>query len=148
MRSHRDDNEFNTPEEMLERVAFLVCLGGFTAGILLMLAGAAAHELRLVGVGALLLAIAAWTRSWLRQRGKFQITEGTLHEFVEPGATAEAARVAELVRLLRKWDELESKRGSPGFDPWAVQVVRHDIRMMVETDPALENLFHDSRHAA
>ena len=148
MRSLRDENEFNTPEEMLARVAFVVCLAGFTAGILLMLAGAAAHDLRLVGVGGLLLAIAGMTRSWLRQRGYFQMTDCALNEFAEPGATAEAARVAELVRLLRKWDELESKRGSPGFDPWAVQEVRHDIRMMVETDPALENLFHDSRRAA
>src|SRR5687767_6820344 len=127
MRSRPDDNEFNTPEEMLVRVAFLVCLAGFTAGILLMLAGAAAHDLRFVGVGALLLAIAGLTRGWLHRGGKLQIAEGTLHEFAEPGATAEAARVAELVRLLRKWDELESKRGSPGFDPWAVQVIRHDI---------------------
>ena len=148
MRSRPDDNEFNTPEEMLVRVAFLVCLAGFTAGILLMLAGAAAHDLRFVGVGALLLAIAGLTKNWLRRRGKFQMAEATLLEFAEPGATAEAARVAELVRLLRKWDELESKRGSPGFDPWAVQVIRHDIRVMVEADPALENLFHDSRHAA
>jgi hypothetical protein len=101
-----------------------------------------------VGGGALLLALAGATRSWLQRRGKFQTMEGTLHEFAEPGATAEAARVAELVRLLRKWDELESKRGSAAFDPWAVQVIRHDIRTMVETDPALENLFHDSRHAA
>ena len=148
MRTPPEDNEFNTPEEMLVRVAFLVCLAGFTAGILLMLAGAAMHDLSFVGVGALLLAVAGVTRSWLRRRGKFQIAEGTLHEFAEPGATAEAARVAELVRLLRKWDELESKRGTPGFDPWAVQVIRHDIRTMVDEDPALENLFHDSRHAA
>jgi hypothetical protein len=148
MRSRSDDNEFNTPAEMLARAAFLVCLASFTAGILLMLAGAAAHDLRLVGVGALLLATAGMTRSWLRRRGKFDDAEGKLHQFAEAGVPADAERVAELVRLLRKWDELESRRGSAAFDPWAVQVIRHDIRSMVETDPALENLFHDSRRAA
>ena len=148
MRSQSDDNEFNTPQEMLVRVAFLVCLAGFTAGILLMLAGAAGHDLRLVGLGAASLGLAGLARSWLSARGKFGEAEATLHEFAEAGESSEAARVAELVRLLRKWDQLESKRGSPAFDPWAVQVIRHDIRAMIETDPALENLFHDSRHAA
>jgi hypothetical protein len=56
--------------------------------------------------------------------------------------------VDELVRLLRQWDEMEARRGSPGFDPWALQSIRHDIRAMIETDPALEGLFHDSRRAA
>jgi len=148
MRSPSDDNEFNTPAEMLARTAFLGCLSSFTAGILCMLAGAAAHDLRLVGAGALLLAIAGLTRSWLRRRGKFDDAEGKLHQFAEAGAPADAERVAELVRLLRKWDQLESRRGSAAFDPWAVQVIRHDIRNMVETDPALESLFHDSRRAA
>ena len=148
MKSRSDDNEFNTPAEMLVRATFLVCLASFTVGILLLLAGAATHDLRVVGVGALLLTIAGLTRTWLRRKGKFDEVEASLHQFSEMGAPADAERVAELVRLLRKWDQLESKRGSPTFDPWALQVIRHDIRVMVETDPALESLFHDSRRAA
>jgi hypothetical protein len=148
MRSRSNDNEFNTPEEMLVRATFLVCLAAFTAGILLMLAGAAMHDLRLVGAGGLSLAIAGFTRGWLRRRGKLDDAGGTLHQFAEAGVPSDAARVAELVRLLRKWDQLESRRGSPAFDPWAVQDIRHYIRAMIETDPALENLFHDSRRAA
>ena len=148
MKPRWDDNEFNTPEEMLVRVTFLVCLAAFTAGILLMLAGAAWHDLRMVGLGALLLTVAGLTRSWLCRHGRFDDAEAALHEFGQVGPPTDAAKIAELVRLLRLWEELESKRGSPGFDPWAVHAIRHDIRDMVEADPALEGLFRDSRRAA
>jgi hypothetical protein len=148
MKSRWDENEFNTPEEMLVRATFLVCLVSFTAGILLLLAGSLSRELRLVAIGAGLLAIAGLTRDWLRRRGKFEQAEAAWQEVPSLSASAEAARVGELVRLLRQWDEMEARRGSPGFDPWALQSIRHDIRAMIETDPALEGLFHDSRRAA
>ena len=66
----------------------------------------ATHDLRVVGVGALLLTIAGLTRTWLRRKGKFDEVEASLHQFSEMGAPADAERVAELVRLLRKWDQL------------------------------------------
>lgn len=148
MKSRWDDNEFNTPEEMLVRATFLVCLASFTAGILLLMAGALARELRLVAVGAGLLALASLTREWLRRRGKFEQAEAAWQEVPSLNASVEAARVDELVRLLRQWDEMEARRGSPAFDPWALQSLRHDIREMIESDPALEGLFHDLRRAA
>jgi hypothetical protein len=148
MKPRWDENEFNTPQEMFVRVTFLACLAAFTAGVLVMLAGAAAHDLRLVGTGALLLIAGGLMRSWLCRHGRFDEAEAALQEFTQAGPPTDAARVAELVRLLRQWEELESKRGSPGFDPWAVQAIRHDIRDMVEADPALEGLFHDPRRAA
>ena len=46
--------------------------------------------------------------------------------------TRDDRRITELVRLLQLWEQLEHKRGLPGFDPWAVHAVRHDIREMVE----------------
>ena len=148
MKPRWEDNEFNTPQEMLVRATFLACLAAFTGGILLMLAGAAAHDLRLVGLGALGLISAGLMRSWLCRHGRFDEAEAALHEIGQAGPPTDAARVAELVRLLRQWEELESRRGSPGFDPWAVQAIRHDIRDMVDADPALEGLFHDPRRAA
>jgi hypothetical protein len=148
MKERGDDNEFNTPEEMLIRATFLVCLGAFTAGILLLMAGALTGELRLVAAGAGLLAIAGLTRGWLRRRGKFEPAQMELPEVPAMRLPIEAARVDELVQLLRQWNEMEARRGSPGFDPWALQSLRHDIREMVEADPALDGLFHVSRRAA
>ncbi|MGH7947004.1 MAG: hypothetical protein ACREH8_01865 [Opitutaceae bacterium] len=148
MKSRWDENELNTPEEMVVRTTFLVCVGGFTGGIILLLAGAAGHDVRLALVGGSLLVLGGIARGWLRRRGKFESADVAWNEVADAGPPADAARVAELVRLLRKWDELERKRGSSRFDPWALQAIRHDIRIMVETDPALEDLFHDSRRAA
>jgi hypothetical protein len=151
MKPQWDDNEFNTPQEMLVRTTFLVCVGGFTAGIVLLLGGAAGHDVRLGGVGACLLTIAAMARVWLRRREKSEPLDMAWNEAADaesPAEAAHAAHVAELVQLLRKWDALESKRGSPSFDPWELQAIRHDIRAMVEMDPALDGLFHDPRRAA
>lgn len=148
MKPRWDDNEFNTPEEMLVRATFLACLTAFTAGIILLLAGAAAREFRLIAAGTLSLVVAVLMRSWLKRNGKFDEADNALHAVSQAEASPHDARITELVRLLQLWEQLEKKRGSPGFDPWAVQAVRHDIREMVEADPALERLFHGSQRAA
>jgi hypothetical protein len=133
---------------MVVRAVFLVCVGGFTAGMVLLFSGVAAHDGTLAGWGAVSLLTGGLARAWLQRDGKFASADQAWDGAVEAAPPADAARVGELVRLLRRWDELERRRGSPGFDPWALQAIRHDIREMVETDPALERLFHDSRRAA
>jgi hypothetical protein len=148
MKPRWDDNEFNTPEEMLVRTTFLLCLTAFTAGVLLLLAGAATHELRLAIAGLLSLLISGLTRSWLRRHGKLDEADIAFQGTANAEESPHDARITELVRLLQLWEELENKRGSPGFDPWAVQAVRHDIRQMVDADPMLERLFRGSRRAA
>jgi hypothetical protein len=149
MSSRGNDSEFNTPEEMLVRFSFLLCLASFTSGVLATAAGAIAHDVRLLGLGLALLGVATGLRSWLSRKGRFASAETALQGVATPEAGAtDAAKVAELVRLLREWEALERRRGGPGFDPWAVQAVRRDIRVMVEADPALEGLFHDPRRAA
>lgn len=148
MKPRWDENEFNTPEEMLVRTTFLVCLAAFTAGVVLLLAGAVSHEIRLVAAGVLSLVVSALTRSWLKRTGKFEEAEQVFDRAALTEESPHDARITELIRLLQLWETLEHKRGSPGFDPWAVQAVRHDIREMVEADPALETLFRSSRRAA
>jgi len=49
-------------------------------------------------------------------------------------------RTGELVKLLREWEGLERSRGNVGFDPWALQSVRNEIRSAIHGDPALERL--------
>ena len=148
MKPRWDEDEYNTPEEMLVRITFLVCLATFTAGTLVTLAGAITHEPRLVILGVALLSVAGLTHTWLRRHGRWDQADAALHEIAQPGPHTDAAKIAELVRLLQQWEKLESRRGSPGFDPWALQAVRHDIRVMVDGDPVLEGLFRDRRRAA
>jgi hypothetical protein len=148
MKPRGDHDEFNTPEEMRRRIAFIVCLAAFTAGILLTVAGFVAREMPLLAFGVLALAVSGLTRDWLQRRGGFGAADPGLRHLGEAVASLDDAHVAELVRLLREWEDLERKRGSADFDPWALQAVRHDIRVMVENDPALEGLFHEDHQRA
>jgi hypothetical protein len=144
----REDDGFNTPAEMLARLAYLAWLASLPAGILLTLAGllTARWPLALGGVAGLTL---GWcVRDWLRRRERFEPAAAALDAVPEIGARAEETRLARLVVLLREWDALEQRRGTPGFDPWAVQAVRNDIHAVVENDPALISLFRTHRQAA
>jgi hypothetical protein len=142
MRPRWDEDEFNTPQEMLQRAVFLLCLATLTGGILLTLAGAASHDARLFGGGAATLVVSMLSREWLQRRGRLSEAENAFNAVAEVKPGLDAQHVAELVRLLQEWEQLEKKRGSADFDPWAVQALRHDIRVMVEKDPALDRLFH------
>ena len=141
MKPRWDENEFNTPHEMLLRAVFLLCLAALTGGVLLTLAGAASHDVRLLGFGVATLVVSLLSREWLRRQGKLGEVEAALNNVARAEPSLDAERVAELVRLLQEWEQLEQKRGSAEFDPWAVQALRHDIRVMVEKNPALDRLF-------
>lgn len=142
-----DDFEFNTPAEMFARATSLFTHAALAGGIVLTVAGVLTVQLALslAGVAAL---IAAWIgRNWLRARESAS-PQQSMDALFEGTPPLDDARVAELIELLEQWEVLEDKRGSPDFDPWAVQAVRHDIRVVVESDPALEQLFSRLRNAA
>jgi hypothetical protein len=143
------ESPFNTPREMLVRATFVVCLASLAAGILLTLAGAIGRDLRLLALGIVTLALAGVTREWLGHERRFEAASSVLDTMIYGETRRESPEMAEFNQLLREWDELERKRGSPDFDPWAIQAVRHDIRVLVEKDPTLERFVHDDhRHAA
>lgn len=144
-----EHREFNTPIEMLERLVFLLGLGGFTAGVLLVLGGLlSTHPMMLLsGLAAL---VGAWFgREWLQARGRYEVVTDAFEAWptnVPCPPTAETfVHVAQLTDLLRRWDELEQLRGSPDFDVWAVQGVRNEIHSLVDADPALADLFRPHR---
>lgn len=142
-----EDSEFNTPGEMVARAMFLLTHAALAAGIILTAAGVLAWQftLTLAGVAAL---GASWIgRTWLRSREAASESRA-LEAIIASSPPLDDERVADLIRLLEQWEELEQKRGSPEFDPWAIQAVRHDIREVVESDPALEQLFSRLRDAA
>jgi hypothetical protein len=142
------DGEFNTPAEMLTRVVYLAWLASVPSGILLTLAGFFAVRWPLLIAGIAVLTLGWFARDWLRRRGQFDASGDSLNTVTPFDAQADATRLARLVTLLREWDELERRRGTPAFDPWAVQAIRNDIVAVIENDPALISLFRAHRHAA
>lgn len=148
MKTPADPREFNTPEEMLVRVGFIVFVASFAVGVLLVGSGLVARSLPLLGGGLCALGLGGALREWLRRRNGFETAELVMEELAAEGKQLDATRVAELVNLLTAWEQMEAKRGSSAFDPWALQVLRNDIRDAVERDPALESLFREIERRA
>jgi hypothetical protein len=144
----QSDREFNTPAEMLTRATFLAMLATFTAGILLTLAGLIAAEVRLSLAGLAALIFAGVSRAWLQKREALEPSERALAEFAESSPPPDEASGRQLLALLEQWEQLEQKRGTPEFDPWALQALRNDIRKVVESDSALSQLFSELQRAA
>ncbi|HVU24219.1 MAG TPA: hypothetical protein VHE13_08850 [Opitutus sp.] len=140
----RDESAFNSPAEAGTRVVYLGSLLGMISGLLLLLVGLFTVRWVLIGAGVLLLATAAVGRRALRRNGQLAVLDRSLEEVSgrAPTRSAGEPQVEQLVLLLKQWDQLEHQRGSPEFDPWAVQALRHDIRAAIERNPALERLFH------
>jgi hypothetical protein len=143
-----DESEFNTPQEMLLRASFAICLAAFAAGILLILGGMATRSLPLLGFGLGALALAGLVREWLRRNDHLSHVQRVIEEIAAEAPPLDPARTAQLAKLLTEWEAMEAKRGSPEFDPWALQALRNDIRNAVERDPALESLFREIERRA
>lgn len=124
------------------RLSYLVFLAGVGVAPIALGIGAAVHDWRLVGVAAVAASLAVLASAGLRRRDRFEAAELSLDAFARGEPPPDEARVGELVSLLREWDALEQKRGSPEFDPWAVQALRHDIQRVIDRDPALNRLFY------
>ena len=135
------DQGFNTPAEMLGRAVFLATLAALAVGILLTILGLVVWQpvWSLVGLGVVGLACVA--RAWLQRRGTWEQAERALDHMAWSDDTLESARAAELMGLLERWEAMEQTRGTPEFDPWALQALRNEIRAVVESDPALQALF-------
>jgi hypothetical protein len=148
MKSPSDsDREFNTPAEMMARATFVGILTALTAGILLTVAGFLAAEMRLSLAGLAALGLAGAGRAWLQRHDEFEPAQRALETVSENGPPLDEVRGRQLYALLEEWEALEQKRGSPEFDPWALQVLRNDIRKVVESDPALSRLFTELQRA-
>ena len=148
MKRFDDQSEFNTPQEMLLRASFALCLATFAAGILLILGGMVTRSLPLLGFGLSALALAGVVREWLRRNDRLSSVQSVIEEIAAESPPLDPVGTAELAKLLTEWEAMEAKRGSPEFDPWALQALRNDIRRTVERDPALETLFREIERRA
>lgn len=140
-----DQDEYTTPDDIGVRVIVLVRLAAAAGGMVLLIVGASLHEFRLVAAGALLLVLSGLPGPQRRKGGGETEPQSQVDEAI--AGTRTEVRIGELVQLLQRWQQLEHERGTPRFDPWEVQAVRHDIRELVDADPALERLFGRTRQA-
>jgi hypothetical protein len=129
------------------RLAYLTYLGTVALCSVLAFVGLCRGEVYVMA-GALMAGIlAVAVRSVLRDHlQQSEVDEACEDEFCSMGSdNGRGPRAGELVALLKEWDGLERKRGSAGFDPWALQTVRSEIRSAVHENPALEQLFRPGR---
>lgn len=137
------DDGFNSTEEMLARLGYAAGLAAFAAGLVLVPVGLFTVRLDALGLGMILLAVTWRARHWLRKQ-----SEVSAWSYPELGSASldltdeDEAVARHLLALIREWRRLEQRRGHPDFDPWASQSVRHDIKEVLEEDPALRRLFN------
>jgi hypothetical protein len=117
-------------------------------GIFLIVTGALAAESHWSAAGVVVLAgmCVGWFLSQRQQPGV--PSESVFEVLTQQNPPPDEARGRELLAMLEEWEALEEKRGTPEFDPWALQALRNDIRKVVDSDPALSQLFSELQRAA
>ncbi len=140
--SHPPVSPFNTPEVMKARALFVLqffsliaCLGFAEAAI-------AEQAWRLMVPSMLCFALMVSIRYVLKRSGQWEVcVDGLNHAYTRtdplPNREAESVR---FVVLIDQRTEIESRRGTADFDPWALQQVRHEIIEMVKEFPELAAL--------
>jgi hypothetical protein len=127
------DNRFNTPAEMLVRLVYASRFFFFLAG--LVCSASALHTGSVHDVlKALFFFFAMFAgHVWLKRRGKLDECDRALDAMFRGDVGPDEGD--ELESLLQRRAALEEKRGTPGFDPWAVQIVRREISNYVRQHP-------------
>jgi hypothetical protein len=113
--------EFNSPACILARLAYVLHLGSFFGGLAAAVGSAQRREPTALALAALLLLIALVLRHYLVRSGWYARCRDS---FACMGQNDQDPRLG---RLIEERSALERKRGTPGFDPWALLAVQHQI---------------------
>lgn len=140
--------EFSAAAGRLLRAFVAATIAGLAVGIVVALAGIVAWQPRWLLSGIVLFGTAWAGRAWAQRWHDEAAAERRLREVWEAELQPDAAQATHLLSLLEQWEAMEEKRGSPDFDPWTLQTLRNEIREVVESDPALEQLFSRLRQVA
>lgn len=145
-----DDSAQSRLPAIFERLMFLLFMAAFIGAGAMIAVGIFGVQLRVVVMGVLSAAIAWMAREWLCRRGRFEALVASFDSLAQRGdeGSGEETSFGRLARLLRELDQLERRRGSAKFDPWAVQSLRNEIRGMIADDPTLGRLLESHRRAA
>jgi hypothetical protein len=110
------------------------------AGVLVVV-GLATANVRCVAAGLLALPLAWAVRAWLVHSAR-EVLRAAETLLGGSSAAPNGPPLDALVALLREWEALERRRGTPGFDPWALLSLRREIQRTVDESPALSRLMH------
>lgn len=138
-----DEAVFNRPVEIGRRLAYVVYLIGVVVSPLVFMIGIFTRHPVTLELGLLALGMTGICHAWLRGRGRLRTMTREFEAMFAAISPNQPSRIAHLVALLQEWDDLELQRGTPGFDPWAVQSIRRSIEALVTADPALDRLFRN-----
>ena len=96
---------------------------------------------------ALCFALMLSIRVFLKRSGQWEVcVDGLNHAYTRPEPLPQHEEGSmRLMELIDRRDDIESRRGRPEFDPWALQSVRHEINELVKADPALTELLDEER---
>lgn len=125
------DSRLNTPSEMLDRLVYVSRPLCFFTGFFVTFSALAERSPLKIVAGVLLFGLMLAGHEWLRRRGRLAELDRSLDRVFEEGGEP----ADELDALLERREALESRRGEPGFDPWAVQAVRREISDYVNHHP-------------
>lgn len=137
------DSVFNRPAEIGLRLAYLLGMAGAVAGPMTVLAGVASGHRATILAGLLILGLTVACHGWLGWRHRLRRTTCEFEAMFSMVSPLRRTRIAALVALLQEWETIETARGTPGFDPWALQSVRHHIHATIAQDPGLDRIFHE-----
>lgn len=140
--SDRPEREYNPPAVMAARAIFLLFGLAAPAAALLLLGGALAHDTRRLLLGALFGLLAVGLHGWLSRRGWLAGLLADLGEMDDPPMPGGDVDFA---RLVRAWDDLSDKRGTPSFDPWQLLSLRREIEARTRDNPVLADYWRDHR---
>jgi hypothetical protein len=142
MKKHPDnrEREFNPPAVVLARGAFLLLVVSVPSTCLLLLGAAVGHDAVRLGAGFLDGAMGTAVYVWLRRRGLLAKVIASIKCFA---ADQLPESEADFTNLVRAWDDLSSKRGTPGFDPWRLLSLRREIEAQAKNDPTLADYWRD-----
>lgn len=126
------DGRLNSPAVMAARLVFLLHLLGWMAGAFLLVAACGENSWPRVAQAGICFTLSLTGRAWLRRSHRLkECTESFDTLFSGPdlgGASGSPGPADEqLAALVERREWLEGHRGAPGFDPWELQQVRHDI---------------------
>ena len=136
---------FNTPAVMKARSLFVLQFIALIGCLACAEAALAEQAWRLLVPSALCFALTVAIRVALNRNGQWEVcVNGLNHAYTRseplPGDEESSMR---LMDLIDRRNAIESRRGGPEFDPWALQQVRHEINELIKTHPALADLLDD-----
>ena len=109
----------------------------------LMIVGLLVRDVALVRASLGAMLVAAVIFGWLRREGRLELAMQAIDSFDQVGSPAEAP--PDFTRLVRAWDDLSVKRGTPDFDPWQLLSLRRQIEARTKDNPKLADYWRDHR---